>query len=130
MNRSAASAIILFAHGARDPEWARPIEAIKVRIEQRLPGTPVMLAFLEFIRPSLDVAIESLIATGAQRIDVIPVFMAQGGHVKRDVPLILDALRSRHAGITIHLAPAVGEAASIIDAIADWVIQRARQSAS
>lgn len=130
MNRSAASAILLFAHGARDPEWARPIEAIKACIEKRLPGMPVMLAFLEFMPPSLDVAIESLVAGGAQRIEVIPVFMAQGGHVKRDVPLILDALRSRHAGVTIHLSPAVGEAASIIEAIADWVIERAQQSSA
>jgi len=126
MMGSSACAIVLFAHGARDPEWARPFEAIKALVEQRLPGASVTLAFLEFMSPSLDAAVESLIAKGARRIDVIPAFMAQGGHVKRDVPLILDALRARHAGVTITLAPAVGEAAPVIHAIAGWVIERAQ----
>ena len=95
MSTTASSAIILIAHGARDPDWRQPFEAIKARIEQRLPGARVALAFLEFMAPPLDAAVDALVDEGAQRIVVIPVFMAQGGHVKRDVPLILDALRAR-----------------------------------
>jgi sirohydrochlorin cobaltochelatase len=121
-------AIILFAHGARDPEWARPLEAIKVRITESLPGALVTLAFLEFMSPRLDDAVESLIAQGIRCIDVVPVFIAQGGHVRREVPLILDALRTRHAGLAITLAPAVGEAPPVTNAIAGWVVQRAQQA--
>ena len=128
MSTTASSAIVLIAHGARDPDWRQPFEAIKARIEQRLPGARVALAFLEFMAPPLDAAVDALVDEGAQRIVVIPVFMAQGGHVKRDVPLILDALRARHPGVTILLAPAVGEADAVLDAIASWAIGLAQQT--
>ena len=44
MNRSG---IILFAHGARDPEWARPFARVRALLERRAPTTPIELAFLE-----------------------------------------------------------------------------------
>ena len=44
---ASGSALVLFAHGSRDPEWARPFEALRARLERRLPATPVVLAFLE-----------------------------------------------------------------------------------
>ncbi len=122
MSTSSSRAIVLLAHGARDPNWARPFEAIKARIESRLAGVRVALSFLEFMSPPLDAAIDTLIEDGARSICVIPVFLAQGSHVKRDVPLILDALRQRHPGITIALTPPAGEAHAVTDAIAEWVI--------
>jgi len=121
MGTTASDAIVLLAHGARDPDWARPFEAIKARIESRLPHARVALAFLELMPPPLDVAVEALVEDGARTVHVVPVFMAQGGHVKRDVPLILDALRARHPDVTIVLTPAAGEAESVTAAIADWV---------
>jgi sirohydrochlorin cobaltochelatase len=121
------SAIVLFAHGARDPEWARPFEGIKTRIERERPGLPVALAFLEFMSPTLDQAVEALVADGATLIDVVPVFMARAGHVKRDLPLLVDALRGAHPQVSIRLAPAVGEAEPVMDAIAGWVISLANR---
>jgi sirohydrochlorin cobaltochelatase len=48
--------------------------------------------------------------------------MAQGGHLKNDLPKILDALRTEHPETKIELLPAIGEVASILDAIADWLV--------
>ena len=41
--------LLLFAHGARDPAWARPFEAVAQRLRESRPQTPLVLAFLEFI---------------------------------------------------------------------------------
>lgn len=122
MSSPSHAAIVLFAHGARDPDWARPFEGIKARIERELPGVPVVLAFLEFMPPTLDQAVDALVADGAGVIDVVPVFMARAGHVKRDLPLVMEALRGVHPRVSIRLAPAVGEADPVMDAIASWVV--------
>jgi sirohydrochlorin cobaltochelatase len=127
MNPRPHSAIVLFAHGARDPEWAKPFAAVKTRIERELPGVPVALAFLEFMSPTLDQAVDVLVAGGADMIDVVPVFMARAGHVKRDLPLLVEALRGAHPRVSIRLAPAVGEVGPVIDAIAGWVVALARR---
>lgn len=111
-------AIILFAHGARDPEWARPMHRLADAVRISEPGTPVLTAFLEFMTPSLPEAATEAVLGGADTLVVVPVFLAQGGHVRRDVPVMLDEVRARHAGVRIELRAAIGEAQSVIDAMA------------
>ena len=117
-----APAIILFAHGARDPGWALPLKKIQRTIAKKKPGTVVELAFLEIMEPPLDKAVAKLVAAGHKRITVAPLFMAQGGHLKHDLPKILDAIRGEHQGIEITLLPAIGDVDAILDAISDWLV--------
>ena len=114
-------AILLFAHGARDPEWARPFQAIRTALAQA-PGQPrVELAFLELMQPGLPDTAERLIAEGYDALVVVPLFMAQGGHFKRDLPVLLDDLRARHPSLKITLTPAIGDVPELTHAIAQWV---------
>jgi len=114
-------AIILFAHGARDPEWAQPFRKIKRALEARRPGVTVELAFLELMEPGLPDAVAKL-AGSHRSITVAPLFMAQGGHLKNDLPKILDALRAEHPGVKIELLPAIGDVDAILGAIAGWLV--------
>ena len=116
--------IVLFAHGARDPEWARPFEAIRDAIRKQRPEYPIALAFLEMMSPTLEEAIASLAAEGASAITVFPLFMAQGGHLKHDLPRILEAIRSSYPHVPIALEPAIGDVPAIREAIAGWVLER------
>ena len=114
-------AILLFAHGARDPEWARPFEAIQARVAASPRRPRVALAYLEMMQPALADAAAGLIADGVDDLIVVPLFMAQGGHLKRDLPILLDDLRAKHPGLRITLTPAIGDVPELIGAIADWV---------
>jgi sirohydrochlorin cobaltochelatase len=116
--------IVLFAHGARDPDWARPFEAIRERVRTSRPEYPIALAYLELMPPTLEEAIGALVAEGALAITVFPLFMAQGAHLKQDIPRILDAIRAAHPRIPIALASAIGEVPEILDAIAAWILER------
>lgn len=110
--------LLLFAHGARDPRWALPFEAIVQRIAARAPGLPVRLAFLEFMAPTLPEAGDALVAQGCDEIEVVPLFLGAGGHVRKDLPELLARLRQAHPGSTWLLRPAIGEIDSVIDAMA------------
>ena len=116
--------IVLFAHGARDPEWARPFEEIRARIRTSRPEYPIELAFLESMEPTLEDAIASLAGQGASAITVFPLFMAQGGHLKQDLPRILAAIRQAHPHVPIAMESAVGEVPEILEAIAGWILGR------
>ncbi len=117
--------IVLFAHGARDPEWAQPFEAIREIVRQSRPEYPIELAFLDFMAPTLEQAIGSLVEQGALAITVFPLFMAQGGHLKQDLPRMLDAIRASHPHIPIGMEAAIGDAPEIRQAIAEWILARA-----
>jgi sirohydrochlorin cobaltochelatase len=110
--------LILFAHGARDPRWAEPFEAIAEAVRRRAPHVSVRLAYLELMAPDLAGAADALVAEGATRIDVLPLFLGTGGHIRRDLPPLVDSIRQRHPGIDLHLHAAAGEAAPIRDALA------------
>ncbi|MDO9598540.1 MAG: CbiX/SirB N-terminal domain-containing protein [Azoarcus sp.] len=116
----AREAVVLFGHGARDPEWAGPMQRVRERMLADAPGLAVELAFLEFMSPTLEQAVDTLVGQGATRIGVVPVFLAQGGHLKRDVPVLLEAARQRHPACQISLVLAAGEAPGVVAAIADY----------
>jgi sirohydrochlorin cobaltochelatase len=117
--------IVLFAHGARDPGWTRPFEEIRDRVRASRPEYPIELAYLELMAPTLEEAIDSLAAQGASAITVFPLFMAQGGHLKQDLPRILAAIRAGRPHLPIALESAIGEVPEILDAIAAWILSRA-----
>ena len=115
-------ALILFAHGARDPRWAAPFERLQQLTQAKTPDTQVRLAFLELMSPRLPEVVAELAAGGCNRVTVVPVFLGQGGHVLRDLPQIVAQLAIDHPGVTVDVVPAVGEDPAVLDAMARYCI--------
>lgn len=123
MNRTG---ILLFAHGARDPNWAQPFNAVAERLKQSRTSSDadgaapdVVLAFLEFMHPDIAVAGADLASRGCKEVAVVPLFLGAGGHVRKDLPRLLEELSARHPGVTWRLCPAVGETDILIQGMAD-----------
>ena len=119
------TAIILFAHGARDPEWASPMRRVQAAIRARSPGIAVDLAFLEFMAPDLETCVAGAIAAGARKLVILPMFIAQGGHLKREVPEMLEKLRSTWPDVEFSLDRAIGEVESVVQAMAEAALVKA-----
>lgn len=115
-------AMILFAHGARAASWAAPFERLRALVQARLPDTDVSLAFLELMSPRLPERVAQLAAEGVAHIALVPVFLGQGGHVLRDLPLMVEELRAAYPHIGITVATAVGEAPEVLDAMAAYCV--------
>jgi sirohydrochlorin cobaltochelatase len=109
---------LLFAHGARDPVWAAPFEAVGAQLRAMRPDAEVRLGFLEFMSPTLAQAGAQLVAAGCARIQVVPLFLGAGGHVRKDVPALLATLQAAHPAVAIALHPAIGEHAEVIASMA------------
>jgi sirohydrochlorin cobaltochelatase len=116
-------AIILFGHGARDPRWREPFDRLATLWTAQHAGTPVELAFLEMMQPSLDEAVAALSAQGVTQITVVPVFFGQGGHLRNDFPVLLDSCREKFPQITLNTTPAVGEDSAVLQAIIDFGVR-------
>ncbi len=111
-------AIVLFAHGARDPRWAEPFQAVAARMRVAAPDRRIELAFLELMQPDLDSAVGRLVDQGETRIDVVPLFLGTGGHLREDLPRLVDRVRATRASLDLRLHPAIGESEGVIDAMA------------
>lgn len=74
---------------------------------------------------SLEAAVRQSAVQGATRIVLVPLFMAQGGHLKVDLPLLLGKVREQHPQNELQVLPAIGDVPEILQAIADWVLRSA-----
>jgi sirohydrochlorin cobaltochelatase len=110
-------AIILFGHGARDIRWREPFDRLVTLWKEQYPATPVELAFLEMMQPSLPEAIAKLTAEGTTEIVVVPVFFGQGGHLRNDFPDLLEVCRNQYPGLNLSTTTAVGEDENVLNAI-------------
>lgn len=114
---------MLFAHGARAASWAQPFERLRDLVAASHHAGPVRLAYLELMQPDLPTVLDELAADGIDRIDLFPIFLAVGSHLREDLPLLVDAARKRHASLRIHVHPALGESEAMLRHIAAGVAQ-------
>jgi sirohydrochlorin cobaltochelatase len=119
------SALVLFAHGARDSQWSEPFRALQKAVSGRRPDLAVELAFLEIMEPALGDCVARLARDGHQRIVIAPLFLAQGGHLKKDLPRLLKDLSVKHPGAAISVLPPIGEVTELLNAIAEWLVSSA-----
>jgi sirohydrochlorin cobaltochelatase len=115
--------ILLFAHGARDPHWARPFEVVAARVRELRPDTAVRLAYLELMSPGLAQAGAELATAGCEEITVVPLFLGAGGHVRKDLPALVQSLAVAHPGVRVRLRNPIGEDPLVIEALAKAAMQ-------
>ena len=114
------SAIVLFAHGARDERWKEPFLKLQEIIQRNNPSQRVELSFLELMGPSLPIAIDRLANEGFLEIVIAPIFFGQGGHIRKDFPAILKECQAKHPQLKLSAKAAVGEDISVLEAIAKY----------
>ena len=122
MNRRA---LVLFAHGARDPGWAAPFLRLQGMLQAQRSDLTVALAFLELMTPDMPACVAQLLADGVDDITVVPVFLGLGGHVKRDLPQLIDRLRQAHPKVVFRVAAPVGEDDAVLAAMAHYCVAAA-----
>ena len=116
-------AIVLFAHGSRDPAWAEPMQALQRAVHRRAaPACPVRVAYLERMTPTLAEVLNELAAGGHSPIDLVPVFWAAGGHVLQDLPALVDSARRQCPGLRVDVRPTLSGWPGIMDWLAERIV--------
>ncbi len=141
MPSHAPDAIILFAHGSRDPLWRAPIEAVAQRINQRINQSSsqqpqqalARCAYLELCEPDLPTVASEVIAARALftrvnglndtiKVRIVPMFLGMGKHAREDLPELVVALRAAHPEVHFEVVAAIGEDARVTALLADMAV--------
>lgn len=131
---STNKAAILLAHGSRDPNWLAPFQQLANTLSQQLPHARLVLAFMELAQPSLEQQVIKLAQEGFQIIEIIPLFFAEGRHLRQDVPKQLqqlsEQLEQQGCLITLTLHTPVGLEAEVIQGIEQVVNKKLNHTPS
>lgn len=111
--------LILFAHGSRNPAWRKPFDRVLADIAKRYRHA--VLAFGEFMSPGLVEAAQLLAKQGVKRAVIVPLLLGGGLHVRGDLPKLAAQAR-KASGLALRIAPAIGEDAGVLNAIARYSV--------
>ena len=117
-------AVVLFAHGSRDPLWRAPIDAVAEEMRRQAPQVDVRCAFLELTTPDLPTVVDALVQEGHRVIRIVPMFLGVGRHGREDLPALVRQLRQRHPALELELTPAVGETPELTRCLAGLALQQ------
>jgi len=127
-----STATVLIAHGSRDEKWQKPFRALKERVQAHLgknasgENATVELCYMEFCEPTLEQVVEAIVARDKSvEITLIPVFLASGGHVDRDIVEQAQAVRKKF-GCKMNVKPPLGEHPGVAEAFASAIVDAVR----
>jgi sirohydrochlorin cobaltochelatase len=93
--------VMVCGHGSRDVEAIGEFAAVAAGLARRLPQYPVESGFLEFARPIIRDGLDRLRLQGTRHILAIPGMLFAAGHVKNDIPSVLNTYAAQHPGLRI-----------------------------
>ncbi len=115
--------IIVLGHGTRDEQGYQEflvfVDTLSQWLTVSLPTDSwcVTYAFLELAKPDFMQSIRELHARGIRKILVVPVFLVLAGHMKRDVPLLIERAFHTFPGLAMQVLPAFGDEDAIIQGL-------------
>jgi sirohydrochlorin ferrochelatase len=104
MNR----AMLVIGHGSRDADGVAEFWALASTIRAAAGELMTGFGFIELATPTVDEAIDSLVARGATEIVSVPLVLLAAGHLKNDGPAALARARARHPAVRFCLARDLG----------------------
>jgi sirohydrochlorin ferrochelatase len=114
------TALLLIAHGSRQPEANADLEVIAEAL--RLRGYDLVEpAYLELAEPNIDEGGRCCVAAGASCVVLVPYFLSAGVHVLRDLHAARDRLSERFAGVDFRVAAPLGRHPLLADVVAQRV---------
>jgi sirohydrochlorin ferrochelatase len=115
------TAVLLIGHGSRVAAANRLLRGLARRLRTAFPRFVIEACFLEAATPDIPAGVERCVARGVGRILLVPYFLYMGGHVRRDLPAAARAARRRHPGLSVRLAPHLGNDPRLVALLADRV---------
>ena len=100
--------LLLIAHGSRHEPANEDLRAMAAELAARGDYPIVEAAFLELAGPDIPTGGSACVARGADRVLMIPYFLAAGVHLVRDLTAARDDLSARHPGVAFVLGAALG----------------------
>ncbi|MFI6146400.1 sirohydrochlorin chelatase [Streptomyces sp. NPDC051109] len=113
----AAPALLVIAHGSRDPRHAATVHALTRRARALRPGLRVETAFLDFDTPTVAQMTSALYRSGVREIVALPLLLTRAFHAKSDIPAVLAEATSRLPDLSVRIADVLGPSPLLVGAL-------------
>lgn len=105
---SEKTGVMVCGHGSRDEGAVTQFARVADGLRKLMPDTPVEYGYLEFATPIIRNGLDKLRDQGVTRILAVPGMLFAAGHVKNDIPSVLNTYAAQNEGVTIELGKELG----------------------
>ncbi len=113
--------IMVCGHGSRDAAAVREFQSVARGIKERLPDFDVDSGFLEFATPVIRERLDALRQRGNRRIIALPGMLFAAGHVKNDLPSVINTYAAENRDMEITFASDLGVDMKLVRAAGDRI---------
>lgn len=115
------TAVIILGHGSRNGGADEAVQRIVTEVRKSGGYEIVEHAFLQYVPPSPQEALENCIRQHAEKIVIVPLFMQPGAHVMKDIPALVERARKQHPNIEIMVTDFAGSHSLMTEIVLDLV---------
>jgi sirohydrochlorin ferrochelatase len=119
--RPARLAVVLVAHGSRDPRAAASTSAVAAAVARAHPEWDVHAAYLDHAGPRPFDVLAGLSFRGHARAVLVPLLLTSAYHGRVDVPAVVAAARDAGLRVDVEVADVLGP---VSDLLVDGLIRR------
>ncbi len=109
--------VILLGHGSKSAEAIDDFNYVVETIKEKSGNPLVYGAHMELAEPSLENLVSELHARGQNKFMIVPYFLFNGNHIKKDIPEIIAQLESKYADLDIIFGTPIGKDPMMADLI-------------
>jgi sirohydrochlorin ferrochelatase len=120
-SKPARTAILLVAHGSRQQSANDDLHELAARLSEQGTYAIVEPCFLELAEPELKAGGDRCVHLGATRVLMIPYFLSDGVHLRRDLTAARDELSRRHPNVEFCLGSPLGPHPLLDDLVAERI---------
>lgn len=113
--------ILLFSHGSHQKDQQKQMDAIQKAVSVRFPNCLVESSSLIQGREVIFSTLEKMVASGIERILLIPCFLFDGIHTKQNIPELIQLFTSSYQSVPIAICDILGTDPQIIDIISSRI---------
>ncbi len=113
--------MLVVGHGSRDADGVDEYWALAGTIRAAAGDLLTGFGFIELASPTVDEAIDDLVARSATEIVSVPLVLLAAGHLKNDGPAALARARIRHPEVQFRLARDLGIEPGVLEITADRI---------
>ena len=113
--------VMFCGHGSRDKGAVEEFQAAARGLKERLPQYETDWGFLEFATPVIRTGLDALRDKGVRKVLVVPGMLFAAGHVKNDIPSVLNAYQAQNPELSVSYARELGIDLKIIRAAGDRI---------
>ncbi|MBN2041900.1 MAG: CbiX/SirB N-terminal domain-containing protein [Spirochaetes bacterium] len=118
------TALLVLGHGSRSKDAIDVFDKIVKRIQEKGDYELVRGAHMELARPDIPEAVSEIAGLGANRVIMVPYFLYEGIHIKKDIPEIIEELKAKYKDIEFIFARPIG----FEPLLADILLSRAKEA--